>query len=44
MATERSLILSLIRSNWPKIGPIWMKFGMYLADINPRIPIENGRY
>jgi len=33
-----------LRSNYRNIGPIWTKFGGYLNDIDPRLPIENGRY
>jgi len=33
-----------VRSNCRNIGPIWMKFGMYLTNIDLRLPIENCCY
>jgi len=32
------------RSNCRNIAPIWTKFGVYLTDIDLRLPIKNGRY
>jgi len=42
--SECVCLFVFLRSNCRNIGPIWTKFGVYLNDIDPRLPIEKGRY
>jgi len=40
MIIKRQLIFAVIRSNFRNNGQIWMEFGDYLIDIDPKLPVR----